>query len=111
MTLGRLDPYVGQQVNRFVREKFFERQVPTLVGDTNRSVPLAKVDAGIAAVRKAQDLVKDGEFESAGRARRRREGQPVAGRRSLRVRLVYNQLRRYDDAVTDAREVLRLEPR
>ena len=111
VTLGRLDPYVGQQVNRFVREKFFERQVPTLVGDTNRSVPLAKVDAGIAAVRKARDLVKDGEFEKALAALDDAvKANPSLVAARFERASVYNQLRRYDDAVTDAREVLRLEP-
>jgi uncharacterized caspase-like protein len=112
VTLELLEPFVKREVSSFVRTTHFERQMPALFGQTSRSAPIAAIDEGQRAIRKAQELVKAGDLEKALAALDelvRVNPTFVAAR--LERATIYNELKRYDESNADAAEAVKLEPK
>ncbi len=65
VTLARLEPFVKEKVTAFVREKYGEKQVPLLAGQTTASAPIARADEAAKALRRGKELAASGDFEKA----------------------------------------------
>jgi uncharacterized caspase-like protein len=112
VTLDLLEPYVKREVRSFVRTTHFESQVPTLFGQTSRTAPITSIDEGQRAIRKAQELVKEGDSEKALTVLDelvRANPKLVSAR--LERAAIYNELKRYDESNADAAEAVKLEPK
>jgi tetratricopeptide (TPR) repeat protein len=112
VTLAGLEPFVRQEVSGFVRAKYGERQMPGLVGTTARSLPIAMIGEGQRAIRKARSLVEAGEVEKAVAALTEAlRVNPALSAARVERAFLYNGLKRYDEANSDAAEAMRVDPR
>ena len=112
VTLDLLEPYVKRAVRSFVRTTHFESQVPALIGQTSLTASITSIDEGQRAIRKAQELVKEGESEKALTVLDelvRANPKLVAAR--LERAAIYNELKRYDESNADAAEAVKLDPK
>ncbi len=112
MTLDLLEPYVKREVRSFVRTTHFESQVPALFGQTSRTAAITSIDEGQRAIRKAQELVKEGESEKAlAVLDELLRANPKLVSARLERAAIYNELKRYDESNADAAEAVKFEPK
>lgn len=110
VSLSRLLPYVRTHVSATVWAGRHERQEPLLVGQASRPTPIVSLDETTRAWLEGRSLVKTGDFERAlVRLNAALKARPTLVPARLERAFAYNALKRYEEAIADANEAMRLD--